>query len=186
MALLSWEDGLVSIDGLDLPGLLVDQSVDCRVRFDEQSVDGASGKKRTPMGWEDAEVTLTLELLTDEGEEGQDCYDKLEAINAIFRGHDAQANPKIYQIDNRHLQARGVGELIFSQLSSYESDRDDAMMATLSFVENNPPVVKTEMAVAKSAHQGALDLATKLAAQAKVGVPEINPAPEPGLTVDLN
>jgi hypothetical protein len=42
------------------------------------------------------------------------------------------------------------------------------------------------MAVAKSAHQGALDLATKLAAQAKVGVPEINPAPEPGLTVDLN
>lgn len=182
MALLSWEDGLVSIDGQQLPGLLVDQAVDCRVRFDEQKVDGASGKKRTPMGWEDAEVTLTLELLTDEGDEGQDCYDKLEAINAIFRGHDARANPKLYQVDNRHLQARGLGELIFSQLSSYETDRDDAMMATLSFVENNPPVVKTEMAVAKSAHQKARDLLDKVKAQSRVGVPDINPS----VTVDLN
>jgi len=186
MALLTWEDGLVRIDGQELPGLLVDHSVDCRVRFDEQSVDGSSGKKRIPMGWEDAEVTLTLALTTDDGDSGQDCYDKLESINALFRGHDAQANPKVFQVDNRHLQARGMGELIFSELSSYETDRDDVMMATLSFVENNPPVVKTEMAVAKSAHQKAKDLVDKAKAQAKVTVPEVNPAKEPGKVIDLN
>lgn len=183
MALLTWEDGLVSVDGLVLPGLLVDLSVDCRVRFDEQSVDGASGKKRTPLGWEDAEVSLTLELTTHD--EGPDCYEKLEGLNSLFRWHDAQANPRIYQVNNRHLQARGVGELIFSELNSYETDRDDTILAILSFVENNPPVVKTEMAVAKSAHQKAQALLDKVKAQAKVGVPDINPAQEPGLTIDL-
>ena len=178
MALLTWEDGLIKIDGQALPGLLVDQTVDGKVRFDEQKADGASGKKRTPLGWEDTEVSLTLALTTDEGEDGQDCYEKLEIINNIFRGHDAKANPKVYEVDNRHLQARGVGKLIFSGLSSNETDQDDMITAGLSFVEHNPPVVKTEKAVAKSA----LDLAKKDEAQARAAVPEV----KPNVVVDLN
>ena len=133
MALLTWEDGVVKIDGARMPGILIDQSVDCSVRFDEQEVDGMSGKKRTPMGWEDADVSLTLLLITED--DGTDCYDKLETINGIFRSHDGQANPKMFDIDNRHLQARGVGQLVFSGLSSIETDRDDTIRARLSFVE---------------------------------------------------
>jgi len=190
VALLTWEDGIVKIDGEALPGLLVDQSVDGQVKFDEQGVDGQSGKKRTPLGWEDTEVSLTLVLTTDA--EGQDCYEKLEAINAIFRGHDAQANPKVYEVVNRHLQARGVGKLIFSALSSVETDEDDVITAGLSFVEHNPPVVKTETSVAKSAlatakkaksnTEAALDLARKDDELARLAN---TPAVKPGVAVDL-
>jgi len=177
VALLTWEDGLIKIDGQALPGILVDQTVDGKVRFDEQKADGQSGKKRTPLGWEDTEVSLTLVLTTDD--DGEDCYEKLEKINNIFRGHDAKANPKVYEVDNRHLQARGVGKLIFSGLSSVETDQDDTITAGLSFVEHNPPVVKTEKAVAKSA----LDLARKDEAltKAKAAAPEV----KPNVVVDL-
>ncbi len=174
MALISWEDGQVIIDGQPLPGLLVDQSVDCRVRFDEQEIDGQSGKKRTPMGWEDTEVCLCLVLTTDNP--GQDCYEKLQTINAIFRGHDSSANPKIYTVDNRHLLARGGGQLIFSGLSSLETEDDDTIEAGLSFIENNPPVVKTETQVAQSAFQKARGQKEKKEAQQKVVVPDIMPA----------
>lgn len=151
MALLTWEDGLVKIDGESLPGELYDLQVNCEVRFDEQKVDGASGQKRTPQGWDDAQVTLTLALITEA--DGPDCYDHLTAINKIFRGHDGQANPKVYEVANRHLLARGVTTLIFSGLASSETEEDDQMFAILSFVENNPPVVKTEKAVSKSAFE---------------------------------
>lgn len=178
---LSWEDGAIKIDGRELPGILDTQSVDANVRFDEQDVDGASGKKRTPIGWEDTEVTLALVLTTDEDDSGSDCYEKLEIINSIFRGHDNSANPKVYDVDNRHLAARGVGRLIFKGLMSDESEADDTVYAVLTFVEHNPPVVKTEMAVAKSAHQKAADAQKTLEAQSKIAVPEI----KPGLKISL-
>ena len=188
MALLTWEDGVVKIDGQELPGELVDLSIDCRVRFDEQEVDAQSGKKRTPMGWEDSEIGLSLCLTTDEY--GDDCYDKLTVINGIFRSHDAQANPKIFTVDNRHLLARGVNELIFSGLSSSETEDDDTIVASLSFVENNPPVVKTETNVAQSALKKSSNKKAQQEAQKEVKVPEINPADVPGprsvVEVNLN
>lgn len=177
MALLTWEDGVVKVDGQELPGELVDLSVDCRIKFDEQDVDAQSGKKRTPLGWEDAEVGLALCLTTED--DGDDCYDKLTVINSLFRSHDAQANPKVFSIDNRHLLARGVSELLFSGLCSFETEDDDTIIASLSFVENNPPVVKTESAVAKSAFQKASNQKQQNEAQKTVAVPEINPADLP-------
>jgi hypothetical protein len=177
MALLTWEDGVVKIDGQELPGILDDLDVDGRVKFDEQNVDGQSGKKRTPMGWEDTEVSLRLCLTTED--DGPDCYDKLTEINGIFRAMDGNANPKVYTVDNRHLLARGVGELIFSGLSSSERDRDDTVTAYLSFVENNPPVIKTETSVAKNALAAVAGKKKQEEAQKKVAVPEINPAELP-------
>ena len=76
--LLTFEDGVVRIDGEELPGILSDLRVSGKVRFDEQSVDKASGKKKTPQGWEDADISLTLYLTTDGA---GTCYDKLEYLN---------------------------------------------------------------------------------------------------------
>jgi hypothetical protein len=171
MALLTWEDGVVKIDGQELPGILFDLSVDCRLRFDEQDVDAQSGKKRTPLGWEDAEVGISLNLTTED--DGDDCYDKLAVINGIFRSHDARANPKVFNVDNRHLLARGVSELIFSGLSSVESEEDDSIVASLSFVENNPPVIKTESKVAKSALDAAKAKKEQEEAQQTVQAPDV-------------
>lgn len=115
MKLLTFEDGIVRIDGEELPGILSDLRVSGQVRFDEQSVDKASGKKKTPQGWEDADISLTLYLLTDEA---GTCYDKLAVLEGFFKKTDGKANPSIFTVANSHLLARGVRRVVFSRLDS--------------------------------------------------------------------
>lgn len=146
MASIVFENGIVSLDGKELPGILTSLRVSGKVRFDEQQVDGSSGNKKTPQGFEDADINLGLVLLTDDI---STCYEKLEEINAVFRGLDSKANPKIYDVTNSHLSARGIRQVVFSDLSSSEDDRSDDMTVRLSFVEHNPPIIKTEAAQAK-------------------------------------
>lgn len=146
MGLLTFEDGIVSLDGVELKGLLQRSNVKNDVRFDEAKVDGASGKKKTPAGFEDSDISITLLLLTDEE---SDCYQKLEEINNIYKGIDKNTNPKVYTVTNRHLLARGVREVVFANLSSSENNTSDEITATLQFTEHNPPVVKMEQAKAK-------------------------------------
>lgn len=147
MKLLTFEDGIVRIGGEELPGILADMRVSCAVRFDEQKVDKASGKKKTPQGWEDADISLSLYLTTDET---GTCYDKLDTLNGYFKKTDGKANPHIFTVANRHLLARGVRRVVFSRLDSAESTQTDEIRASLSFVEHNPPILKQERAAAKT------------------------------------
>lgn len=146
MGLLTFEDGIISLDGEVLDGLFQNIGVKTAVRFDEAKVDGSSGTKRTPQGFEDSEITIRLLLVTTEE---STCYDKLERINAIFKGLDKNANPKIYSISNSHLLARGVREVVFASLDSTENNTTDEISLTLRFIEHNPPVIKAEEAKAK-------------------------------------
>lgn len=143
--LLGFADGEVRLGNDILPGILVSQSVSDAVRFDEAEQDGLSGKVKVPMGWEDAEFSLTLDLLTDAD---SDCYDKLTELNAIFRGIDNGANPRVYTVTNRHARARGIDQVVFSGLDSAEDDKNDVIRATLTFVEHLPPIMRQENQVA--------------------------------------
>lgn len=145
--LITFEDGVVTLAGEEVPSILHSLSVDDKVRFDEQKVDGSSGKKKTPQGFEDSEIMVSLYLVTDDD---SSCYDKLETLSGMFRKVDDTANPRIYTVANRHLLARGVRQVCFSKLQTAENDRTDEITATLGFVEHNPPIVKTEKAQAKS------------------------------------
>lgn len=171
MKLLTFEDGVVRIGGEELPGILADIRVSCAVRFDEQSVDQASGKKKTPQGWEDSDISLSLYLTTDES---GTCYEKLDTLNGLFKKTDAKANPAIFTVANRHLLARGIRQVVFSKLDSAESMKSDDIRATLSFMEHNPPIVKQEQAVAKQPTPG--ELAKQAAEQALAA---LKGAPEP-------
>ena len=147
MNMITFEDGVVKLGETELPGILRSLSVDGKVRFDTQKVDGASGTKKTPQGFEDMEITISVYLVTDQA---GSCYDKLASLAGLFRQVDSKANPQIYTVANRHLLARGVRQVCFSKLQTMESDRTDEITATLGFVEHNPPIVKTEAALAKS------------------------------------
>lgn len=153
MKLLTFEDGIIRIDGEELPGILDNLRVACAVRFDEQKVDKASGKKKTPQGWEDADISLSLILTTDKT---GTCYDKLDTLNGYFKKADGKANPQIFTIANRHLLARGVRRVVFSKLDSAENMKTDEIKASLSFVEHNPPILKQERAAAKTPTPGEL------------------------------
>lgn len=145
--LITFADGVVTLGGEEVPGILSSLRVDGKVRFDEQKVDGSSGKKKTPQGFEDSDIMLSLYLVTDDE---SSCYDKLETLSGMFRKVDGKANPRIYTVANRHLLARGVRQVVFSKLQTAENDKTDEITATLGFVEHNPPVVKTEKAQAKT------------------------------------
>ena len=110
--LITFEDGVVTLAGEEVPGILRSLRVDGKVRFDEQKVDGSSGKKKTPQGFEDSDITISLYLVTDED---SSCYDKLETLSGMFRKVDDKANPQIYTVANRHLLARGVRQVVFSK-----------------------------------------------------------------------
>lgn len=147
MKLLTFEDGVVAVNGEELPGILNDIRVSCSVRFDEQKVDNASGKKKTPQGWEDADISLSLYLTTDDT---GTCYDKLDTLNGYFKKTDGKANPTIFTVTNKHLLARGVRQVVFSKLDSAENMKTDDIRATLAFLEHNPPIIRQERAAAKT------------------------------------
>ncbi len=145
--LLVFEDGLIRLGDTELPGILTELRVDGKVRFDTQKKDGSSGKKKTPKGFEDSDVMVSMLLLTDS--ESQ-CYEKLEQVSGLFRKIDSKANPQVYTVTNRHLLARGVRQGGFSKFQSAENNSTDEIRVTLGFVEHNPPVTKIEKAQAKT------------------------------------
>lgn len=162
MKLLTFADGVISLDGQDIPGIFAELRIDGKVRFDEQKVDGMSGKSKTPQGWEDSDIMASLYLTTDGT---GTCYDKLQTLSALFRDPDPKADPKIYTLANRHAAARNIRQVVFSRLESAENEQTDEIRATLAFVEHRPPIVKTEASEAKtpSAKQLQDDASTKKA-----------------------
>lgn len=147
MKLLTFEDGQVRLNGALLPGILAELRINGKVRFDEQAVDGQSGKCKIPQGWEDAVINLTLYLLTDET---GTCYDKVASLSSVFQSQDGRANPHIFTVANKHLLARSVRRVVFSTFDTIESTGSDEIRASLAFVEHRPPVIKIEEAEAKT------------------------------------
>ena len=153
---LSFEDGSVKLSDIELPGILKRMAIRGKVQFDAAEADGASGKIKKFMGWEDSDISLTIELLTDDE---SDCYDKLFQINALFKLTDSvTVDPLLYSVVNRHCQAREIETVYFSGLNSDESDADDVIVCTLNFIEDNPPVVSTEKQAIASSEDGEVDL----------------------------
>jgi hypothetical protein len=167
MRQLSYIEGVIWLGEEQLPGLLTSLRIEGKVRYDEQNVDGSSGKKKTPQGWEDQVVSIGLILLTDED---STCYEKLEQLAPFFKNPDENSNPQIYTFINRHGEARGVRQIVFDRLESSENSREDTIRVSLGFTEHNPPIVRTEEASAKTPTPG--EIAEQAAEQAAKAEPE--------------
>ena len=133
---LRFEDGNVELGGKLLPGILVSQQIGCAVKIDTAQVEGQAQKTQTPLEWDNAGIALCLDLLTDDD---SDCYDKLADLNRIFKGKDNGHFAQIYAVTSRHARARGLDKMIFSGLASDETDQDDVIRVSLTFVEYLPP-----------------------------------------------
>lgn len=163
---LAFSDGEVKLGGQLLPGILVSQQIGCAVRIDTAQVEGQAQKTQTPLEWDNASIYLCLELLTDDD---SDCYDKLTALNKIFKGKDNGRFAQIYTVNSRHARARGLDKMIFSGLSSDETDQDDVITVTLTFIEYLPP--KTARQAAGIAAAGASGSPTAPAVTAASATP---------------
>lgn len=141
--MLTFAHGEVRLGSNLVPGILKSMRVCGSVVFDEAERDGLSGKTKTPRGWDDCAITLGVELLTD----NTNCYDKLARLDALFRGHDNGANPRVLDVANPHVTARGIERVVFAGLDSSETDQDDVIMASLRFTEHRPPIIRAEKRV---------------------------------------
>ena len=77
------------------------------------------------------------------------------------------------------LLARGVRRVVFSRLDSSESCRTDEIRASLAFVEHNPPIIKQELAQART------PTPAELAKQAKEKAEKAAEQPETVIGVDV-
>lgn len=183
---LIFDDGLVKLGDTLLPGILVSQRIGCAVRIDTAQVEGQAQKTQTPLEWDNAALYLCLDLLTDVESDsasagppqpGTDCYEKLAALNRIFKGKDNGHFAQIYTVNSRHARARGLDKMIFSSLDSDEDDQDDVIRVSLCFVEYLPP--KTAQKAAGIAGSGTAPPTTNPAAGA-------NPAAATAVVEDPN
>lgn len=142
---ISFDDGKVTLGGKLLPGILISATVGSEVEFSDAKEDGQSGKKKVAMGWTDADVSIVIDLLTDND---SDCYAKLTELDKTFKGHGTGGRPQVYEVRNRHTLARGIKKIVFSRLESSETDQDDIIRCTMQFQEYLPAIMKVEKAVA--------------------------------------
>lgn len=139
---ITFEHGELRLGNTLVPGVFSRLSIDGKVRFDEAEQDGLSGKVKVPMGWEDAAISVTMQLLTDEQ---STCYDKLSELSRLYKGHESGGNPTVYRTANPHLAARNIDEVVFDSMNSSEDNMSDSITVSLRFVEHNPPIQQVEM-----------------------------------------
>ena len=163
---LTFADGIIKLNNIAMEGILRSLTVGGEVIFSDEAADGLSGTRKKPRGWSDSAISVQLELVTDNH---STCYDKLAALNAVFKSRDNA--PKIYEVANRHLAARGVRSIVFTGLDSAETSEDDVITATALFTEYEPAVVKQEMGQSSS--------------EINVPASKTDPKPETTILVDV-
>lgn len=141
MKVITNDHGLIKLDDKIIPGVYQSMTVNNSIKIDEVDIKGASGTSKQPQGYNDAKITLTLKLQTDKQ---TDCYEKAEKLVAIFQNTDSNAKPYIYNVINRLTTAWGIDEVIFDDLKTKDSNKDNTILAELHFIEYKPVVVEKE------------------------------------------
>lgn len=140
MEIITDASGKVKVGGVILPGVFQNIEVDGDVRIDEAEVEGKSAKPKQAVGYEDAKVKLNIALLNDDSSTP---YEKLKIIQNIFK-KPGQELPNVYEIINRHLQARGISKVVFKKLTSSEDNNRDVIRATCEFWEYIPITIQAK------------------------------------------
>lgn len=133
--------GDVMLNDTLIPGVYQSLEIIGKLQIDEKDVPGSSGKRKQPMGYEDAEITLTLRLLTDDA---TDCYEKVATLARLFQNVDNTAKPYVYRIVNRLLAAWKIKEVLFAGLRTEDDNKSNSIKAYLDFVEYRPAIVAAE------------------------------------------
>ena len=154
MDVITAEAGEIKLNDTLLPGVFQSMEISGSLRIDEKKVPGSSGKRKQPLGYEDASVSLSLKLLTDDA---STCYEKAGVLTGLFHNVDNKAKPYVYRIVNRHLLKWNIREVLFKELRTSEDNRRDTISATLEFTEYKPALVAAESKAAKPPAKSEID-----------------------------
>lgn len=146
------DDEFVKISGTLLPGILKNIEILGSALVEEIEVEGKGKKPKQATGYEDAKITLDLLLLDDlasENDQPKTKYEKLAIIQSLFKQH-GQKKPKIYEIINEHTSIRNIGQVVFKELTSKETNKKCELAVSLVFWEHEEIKITTKKAGSSS------------------------------------
>ncbi|MTI82748.1 MAG: hypothetical protein FH756_02380 [Firmicutes bacterium] len=150
--------GQVKVGNTLLPGIFESLEITGRVKTDQVEIRGKEAKATQAVGYDPAAARLTLNLLPTY--EGDDCSSQVRAIQHAFRESKEQEKPGVYRLVNRHAQARGIDEVVFSGLKTFEDNRSDKLLVICEFMEHVPVQVKVkEQTASASAEESSSETA---------------------------
>ena len=129
------------------------------VKIDEVSVPGRSGKVKQAVGYEDTEITLSLQLVDEEIPGGlqRSAVDQLHSLQAAFRDRSdpvgdsgnavrstAHGVPTIFSIQSRLTDACGIKTVLFQGMTVAEQPGDTALNVEIRLVEFEPVARQVE------------------------------------------
>lgn len=134
------DDDTIMIGGVLLPGLYKKVEVTTAAKIDEQEVEGSSAKPKQATGYEDAQISIELEL---HDSETQSKEDKLDVIQNLFRMR-GQELPEVYPIISTYTSLRNVDQILIKNMSSQSSNKKDMLAVTLELMEYIPQTIKAK------------------------------------------
>ncbi len=134
------DDDTIMIGGVLLPGLYKKVEVTTAAKIDEQEVEGSSTKPKQATGYEDAQVSIELEL---HDSEAQTKEDKLAIVQNLFRLR-GQELPEVFPIISTYTAIRNVDQVLIKSLNSQNSNKKDLITVTLELMEYVPQTIKAK------------------------------------------
>ena len=134
------DDDTIMIGGVLLPGLYTKVEVKTAAKIDEQEVEGSSAKPKQATGYEDAQISIELEL---HDSEAQTKEDKLAVIQNLFRMR-GQELPEVYPVISTYTAIRNVDQVLIKDMSSQSSNKKDMITVTLELMEYIPQTIKAK------------------------------------------
>ena len=107
------------------------------VRIDEATVPGRSGKAKQAVGYQDSDITIGLELYSDD--DGQTALQKYAVLQDAFRKRDdADSLPRVFSIQSPLTDACRIQTVLFKGLEISDAEGTDQLQVAVSLTEFEP------------------------------------------------
>lgn len=136
MILITSDLGEVKVGDQVLPGVFESLEITGSVKMDEVEIAGKKEKLSQAVGYTNAKVRLNLKIIPKD--EDDDCIETIAQLQRIFRSSPSLQVPGVYRIVNKHVLARGIDQVTFTDLRTYEDNRTSSFVVTAEFQEYNP------------------------------------------------
>lgn len=130
----------LALGDLQLPGVVTSIEVRGQYEIEKKKVAGLSGTTKMGHGYNDAQVTVSLEILPPD-EEGQ-----VKQIEAVFKAaFGVGGKPKPLRVVNPLLDSRDVTSVLFAGFTVLQGNEGEGLLCHLELLEFEPLPRKKEL-----------------------------------------
>lgn len=130
----------LALGDLELPGVVTSIEVRGQYEIEKKKVAGLSGTNKLGHGYNDAQVTVNLEILPPD-ENGQ-----VKQIEAVFKAAFGEGGkPKPIRCVNPLLDSRDVTSVLFAGFTVRQGNEGEGLLCQLELLEFEPLARKNEL-----------------------------------------